>query len=159
MNASTPQHVRWLKFSFVGAIGIGVQLGALFLFIRLRLPYLLATALAVACAVLHNFIWHERFTWADRAHGTRPAGILVRLLRFCLANAAISIVGNLLLMWLLVGQAGLPVLPANLISISACYMANFLVSDRWVFLAPKAQFPDVDARSPISNKVRWEKGT
>jgi putative flippase GtrA len=62
-------------------------------------------------------------------------------------------------MWLLVGQAGLPVLPANLISISACYAANFLVSDRWVFLAPKAQFPDVDARSPISNKVRWEKGT
>jgi hypothetical protein len=59
MNASTPQHVRWLKFSFVGAIGIGVQLGALSLFIRLHFPYLLATALAVACAVLHNFIWHE----------------------------------------------------------------------------------------------------
>ncbi len=28
--------------------------------------YLVATALAVEMAVLHNFFWHRRWTWADR---------------------------------------------------------------------------------------------
>jgi putative flippase GtrA len=28
--------------------------------------YLLATALAVETAVIHNFLWHQRFTWSDR---------------------------------------------------------------------------------------------
>ncbi len=59
---------RSLKFYVVGAIGIGVQLIFLFLFTtEMRLNYLVATALAVECAVLHNFLWHEHYTWADRA--------------------------------------------------------------------------------------------
>jgi putative flippase GtrA len=59
---------RWLKFNLVGAIGIVVQLLALGLLTSvLRVHYLAATALAVEAAVLHNFVWHEWFTWADRA--------------------------------------------------------------------------------------------
>ena len=126
---------RWMKFNLVGAIGIGVQLAALALFSRgLHLQYLLATALAVECAVLHNFGWHERFTWADRGgRGGREAAL--RLVRFNLTTGLVSIGGNLLLMLVLTGQAQLPVLPANLLSIAACSVANFLVSDRWVFRA------------------------
>ena len=60
---------RWCAFNFVGAIGIVVQLAALhFLIHRLRFHYLPATALAVEAAVLHNFIWHERWTWKDRSN-------------------------------------------------------------------------------------------
>ena len=59
--------VRWLKFNAVGAIGIAVQLAVLTLLKSgLGLNYLLATALAVEVTVLHNFFWHERFTWGDR---------------------------------------------------------------------------------------------
>jgi len=59
--------VRWCKFNFVGGIGIVVQFGALFLLKSvLHFEYLAATAIAVEAAVLHNFIWHEQFTWADR---------------------------------------------------------------------------------------------
>ena len=58
---------RWLKFNFVGAVGVGVQLAMLALLVSgLGLGYMVATALAVETAVLHNFVWHERFTWADR---------------------------------------------------------------------------------------------
>lgn len=126
---------RWLKFNLVGAIGIGVQLGTLTLLTSLGLNYMLATAMAVEAAVLHNFLWHERFTWGDRgARHSRDSAL--RLLRFNLTTGAISIGGNLLLMRLLVGQAHLVPLLANLLSIAGCSLVNFLVSDRWVFRAP-----------------------
>ncbi len=124
---------RWMKFNLVGAIGIGVQVSTLAVLTGiLHLNYLLATALAVEAAVLHNFLWHERFTWADRASLSRGA-LLGRLLRFHAGNGAISICGNLLFMRLLVTQAHLPVLPSNLVSIALCGVLNFLVSDRLVF--------------------------
>src|SRR2546430_16091794 len=66
--------LRWLKFNFVGLVGIGVQLLALALLKSgLHLNYLLATALAVETAVVHNFLWHERFTWRGRAGKARFA--------------------------------------------------------------------------------------
>ena len=53
--------LRWAKFNAVGAAGVAVQLGLLALLESvLRLQYLVATALAVEAAVLHNFAWHER---------------------------------------------------------------------------------------------------
>ena len=97
-----------------------------------KLNYLPATALAVEAAVLHNFVWHERFTWADRASVTRRQAV-VRLLHFNFTTGAISIFGNLLLMRLLVGQAHLPALLANLVSIAACSLANFVASNSLVF--------------------------
>lgn len=124
---------RWLRFNLVGAIGSVVQLAVLGILTGiLKLDYLPATALAVEAAVLHNFLWHERFTWADRASLTRLQALL-RLLHFNLTTGAISILGNLLLMRMLVGQAHLPSLPANLISIAGCSLVNFLVSDTFVF--------------------------
>ena len=126
---------RWMKFNLVGAIGIGVQLGTLAFLTWLGLNYMLATAMAVEGAVLHNFLWHERFTWSDR--GSRnPRDSALRLLRFNLSTGAVSIGGNLLLMRLLVGQAHLAPLVANLLSIAGCSLVNFLVSDRWVFRGP-----------------------
>ena len=95
---------RWVKFNAVGGIGIGVQLAALAVFRSLlHFNYLLATALAVETAVIHNFLWHERFTWADRP-AARPVQSLARLAKFNLSNGGVSIVGNLLLMRLLVGE-------------------------------------------------------
>jgi putative flippase GtrA len=120
---------RWCKFSLVGAMGIVVQLGTLALLTTAGVEYLLATAVAVEAAVLHNFAWHQNFTWNDRR-----GGILGRLARFHLTNGAISILGNIVLMRLLVGYCGLPALPANLGSIAVCWLANFLAADRVVFL-------------------------
>lgn len=138
---------HWLKFNAVGAIGIGVQLGALTLAVGgLGMDYLPATALAVEIAVLHNFVWHERWTWAERAAGRTWPTSLARLLRFNLSTGLISIGGNLLLMRLLVGSLGLHFLAANLATITACSIANFLASDRLVF----TPLPVVRADGPAS---------
>ena len=126
---------RWLKFNAVGGIGIGVQLAALAIFRSLlHLDYLLATVLAVETAVLHNFLWHERFTWADRP-AARFSHSLVRLVRFNASNGLVSILGNVLLMRLLVGTLGMQYFVANLIAIAVCSLVNFLLSDCFVFHA------------------------
>ncbi len=125
--------VRWLKFNFVGGIGIFVQLAALTLLRSVaHLDYLLATALAVETAVIHNYLWHERFTWRDRpsAHATES---LKRFIKFNATNGAVSIVGNLLIMRALVGGLGVNYVPANLVAVAVCSLVNFLLSDRLVF--------------------------
>lgn len=124
---------RWLAFNFVGAMGILVQMAILWgLTSILHLRYLMATALAVEAAVLHNFFWHERWTWADRVAKTNT-GVFSRLLYFHLTNGALSIAGNLILMTLLVEESGMRIMHANALSIAVCSFLNFLLGDRLVF--------------------------
>ena len=125
--------IRWLKFNLVGAAGILVQLAFLAALTGgLHLHYLLATALAVEAAVLHNFLWHARYTWRERSGGGTRA-VAMRLVRFHAGNGVISIAGNLALMRLLVGGAHLRPLLANGIAIAACSLANFAASEWFVF--------------------------
>jgi putative flippase GtrA len=122
--------IRWLKFNAVGGMGIGVQLIALFaLKSGLHVDYLLATALAVEAAVVHNFVWHERFTWSER----ESKNVALRFLKFNLTAGAFSILGNILLMALFVDLARMNYLLANVASIAVCSVGNFVVSDRFVF--------------------------
>jgi putative flippase GtrA len=122
-----------MKFNVVGAIGIGVQLAALAAFRSwLRLDYLLATGFAVEIAVIHNFLWHARFTWADRP-ATRPLQSAIRLAKFNASNGLVSIAGNLLLMRSLVGELRLNYIASNLVAIVICSVVNFLLGDRFVF--------------------------
>jgi putative flippase GtrA len=125
--------LRWIKFNAVGGVGIVVQVAALSVFRSwLKLDYLLATGLAVEIAVIHNFLWHERYTWADR-RATRPMQSLVRLAKFNASNGAVSMVGNLGLMRLLVGEVRFNYVVSNLIAIVVCSLVNFVLSDRLVF--------------------------
>jgi putative flippase GtrA len=129
----TPIAIRWLKFNFVGAIGIAVQMAALAFFSEVAgLSYLWATALAVETAVLHNFAWHERFTWKHMPRGGVRERV-ARLLRFHAGNGVISILGNLALMRLMVGGLHMNKYVANAIAIGACALANFAVSEWFVF--------------------------
>jgi putative flippase GtrA len=123
--------IRWLKFNAVGAIGMLVQLAMLTLFSRAAgVNYLIATALAVECAILHNFAWHMGWTWRDRSSQGRP---LMRLLRFHLANGLVSIACNVAGMRLMVGTARMPLIAANLLCIAVGAGANFVAADRLVF--------------------------
>jgi putative flippase GtrA len=130
--------LRWLKFNAVGGIGIVVQLAALAVFRSwLKLDYLLATAVAVEIAVIHNFMWHERFTWADR-RAARWRHSFVRLAKFNLSNGAVSLAGNLGLMWVLVGGLKVNYVIANCFAIGVCSVVNFWLGDRFVFEADSA---------------------
>jgi len=122
---------RFLKFNGVGILGFALQLALLALLLRLGLHYLAATALAVELTVLHNFAWHERWTWKDRPAGA--GGRARRLWRFHAANGLISLAGNLVLMRLFVGLLGMPPVPANLLAVLLCALVNFTAGDRFVF--------------------------
>jgi putative flippase GtrA len=130
--------VRWGKFNLVGAVGMAVQLGALALITRLAPGhYMLATAAALEITLLNNFVWHVHYTWRDR-FPTRNAArrmLASQLIRFHLSNGLVSAVGNLALMPLLVEGARIPVVPANAIAILCCSIVNFLLGDRWAFVA------------------------
>jgi putative flippase GtrA len=127
--------IRWLKFNTVGAMGVAVQLAALaVLKSGLHVNYLLATAVAVELALLHNFVWHERWTWRDRG----AAGRAGRLVRFHLGNGLLSIAVNLLLMRILVGRLHWPYLAANVAAIAAGSVINFFLGDRLVFRRVRA---------------------
>ena len=124
---------RWGIFNLVGILGFVVQLAVLFVLKRfLGLPYLLATALAVEIAVLHNFVWHEHVTWADIVLPLRQAS-LRRLIRFHLANGLISIASNLALTSMLVEICRFPYLAANAVSVLVCSLLNFIAADQFVF--------------------------
>jgi putative flippase GtrA len=95
---------RWAKFNAVGALGFCIQLNALWLFIvALKLTSLVATALAVETAVVHNFVWHQFLTWKDRSSEKRYDW-LKRLFAFNLTNGAVSLAGNLFFARLTVGR-------------------------------------------------------
>ncbi len=130
---------RWGIFNAVGLIGFAVQLTALCLLKRFAgLDYRLATACAVEIAVLHNFIWHERVTWADVVSEGRT-GIWNRLLRFHAANGTVSLFGNTFLTWLLVNWTGMSYLPANAMSVVICSLFSFVLGDRFVFRSRSGQ--------------------
>lgn len=125
--------VRWLKFNAVGAMGMCVQLAALAGLNRgMRRHYLAASAVALEVTLVHNFVWHMRFTWRDRCERGSWCGQLVR---FHLTNGAVSLLGNLALMRLLVEEARLPVVAANAIAIVGCSVVNYCLGDRWAFAA------------------------
>jgi putative flippase GtrA len=83
---------------------------------------------SVEVAVLHNFVWHEAFTWADR----RAPNRLIRLLKFNLTTGALSIAGNLAFTKVL-AESGISYIAANAISIALCSFINFFLNDRFVF--------------------------
>ncbi len=126
---------RWIMFNGVGLLGLVVQLATLALLVHgLGWHYLIATAVAVEAAVLHNFVWHQRVTWRARpAAGT--ATVLGRLARFHLLNGSVSLAGNLIFMALLTGGLGMHPVAANLVAVLACSLVNFFASEVLVFRA------------------------
>ena len=117
------------RFVIVGCLGFVLQLLALWALTSLAgWPWLPATAVAVELAVVHNFVWHERWTWRDRGEAS-----WTRFARFNVATGLTSIVGNIVLMGILVGMMRIPAVIANAIAVGVLSAANFVASDRWVF--------------------------
>lgn len=124
--------MRWLKFNAVGIAGAAVQLSALWLLARFTsLPPLSSVTLAVELAILHNFAWHEAWTWP----GKPPSDRWRRLTRFHVANGFLSILSNLVLTYLYKDVAGLPLVAANFAAIVTAALLNFWIAQAWVFRA------------------------
>lgn len=124
----------YLKYNLVGISGFAIQSATLFLLARggEHFHYLLSTAVAVEFAVINNFFWHQRWTWIDRPSRS-VAETAARFVKFHIANGAISLAGNVLLMGLFVGRFMIPLTAANVLSVLACSLVNFVLADRIIF--------------------------
>lgn len=124
---------RVVTFNAVGVMGVFVQQALLFSFTEwIGWHYLVATACAVQATILHNFVWHERWTWSDRV---AEEGHLRwrRLVRFNLVNGLLAITGQVVLTGLYVAAFDLHYSLANLSAVGTCAVASFLANDRLVF--------------------------
>ena len=135
---------RWLVFNAVGAMGVAVQIVALVVLTEAAgLDYRLATVLAVETAILHNFVWHERWTWRDRTSGA--LGPWTRLAWFNLVTGALSIAVNVVFTALYATAFGVHYVVANLMAIATGSLLTFVANDRFVFRGATAaarQFAD-----------------
>ena len=144
---------RWIRFNGIGALGAGLQLAVLAALTRLTsLHYLWATGVAVEATVLHNFCWHESWTWRDRARATRRE-LWHRLGRFQLTNGLISLAGNLILMRIFAGMLGMDALAANIVAVLICSIANFAASEWLVFRRAVAVAVAVILLSPAAARA------
>src|SRR5580658_7724351 len=122
--------MRWLKFNTVGIGGAAVQLSVLWMLEHFTsIPYVFAVVIAVEIAILHNFFWHEAWTWRGKPVEDR----WWRLLRFHLGNGFVSIASNVVLTYFYKEIAGLPLVAANLAGIVTAALLNFWVAQAWVF--------------------------
>jgi putative flippase GtrA len=132
----TPVALRWIKFNFVGAIGFAVQMACFSLLYGVcRIDKLWSTGLAVEIAVLHNFVWHEKFTWRHLPRGGNRE-VLARLFRFHLGNGLISIAGNVILVKVFADVFRISPYLGNVLAIAICALANFAASEWFVFRRP-----------------------
>jgi putative flippase GtrA len=89
-----------------------------------------ATILGIEAAILHNFAWHDRWTWGDRP---RPESRVARLVRYNLAMAGTSLLVGAAVTWMVVAGFGWSVLPANAVAVAVAALANYVTSDRVIF--------------------------
>jgi putative flippase GtrA len=125
---------RWARFAAVGLAGFVVQLVTLWLLTTVAGVHdLVAVVASVEAAILHNFLWHERWTWRDRIVDPGPEAVAGRLLRFNTSTGAISLVGNAIFTSLFISVLGLPVIIANIAAITCLTLLNFAAADRFAF--------------------------
>lgn len=124
---------KWMRFNAIGTMGVGVQLLLLYLLKGLfHLDSIVSTIVAVQCALIHNFFWHQRWTWKSNLPATRRES-LRRFIKFNSSSGSISILGNLGFTSLIVQAVHLPYLISNLFAIMTCNIANFLLARNFAF--------------------------
>jgi dolichol-phosphate mannosyltransferase len=102
------------------------SLALFLLYGKAGLPLVVASAVSVELAITNNFVWNDRWTFGCSA----PSWL--RFVKFNL----ISLVGLAVTTgtaWLLVQQAGVNYLVANLAGIGLATACNFLANAQWTW--------------------------
>ncbi|HAO78969.1 MAG TPA: hypothetical protein DCQ92_08350 [Verrucomicrobia subdivision 3 bacterium] len=119
---------RYIRFGIVGASGVVVDMGILFLLADpkiLGLNLSLSKALAAEVAIVNNFAWNELWTFGDisatQSHWHARLGRFAKFNLICLAGIGLSI----LLLNAQVRLVAMNVYLANLIAIVIVSFWNF----------------------------------
>ena len=120
---------RLLKFCVVGGSGVVVNMGVLYLLTEyFRIPYYIASLIAIEMSILSNFFLNHIWTWKDRG-----GSLWLKLFRYHVGVAGTAFLFNYILLIVLTGWLGIYYLLSNLIGITVGTILNYLVNDRWTF--------------------------
>jgi dolichol-phosphate mannosyltransferase len=128
----TGELARFLKYCLVGASGVLVNMGLLWLLTEVGgLFYLASAAISIETSIITNFTLNDRFTFPDRrARGLAP--FLRRLGKFNLVSLA-GLAVNMAVLWTLTSMLGIHYLISNLVGIAAATMWNYAVNFLWTW--------------------------
>jgi len=130
---------RYTRFAGVGVMGFAIQLATLTVLTAwFRVPHVVALCLAVEAAILHNFLWHERWTWRDRTADTTLRARVERFVRFNAASGAVSLTGNVILTMIVISITHAPVPVANVAAVLCLTLLNYRIADRVTFRVASA---------------------
>jgi putative flippase GtrA len=129
-HPSVAAPARPVRYLLVAALGAGLQAAVVLAATAAGCSPVAATVIGIEAAILHNFAWHDRWTWGDRK---RCEPRVVRLVRYNAAMAGTSLLVGAGVTWLVVAGLGWGVLPANALAIAVAALANYVASDRVLF--------------------------
>lgn len=122
---------RIIKFGIVGASGVVVNMGALYLLAEFgRIPYFVASVIAIELSIISNFSINLLWTWRDRSGQGTFWGTLVR---YHIGAGATAFLGNYLILILLTELFGMHYLVSNLVGIGVGTFSNYIINDLWTF--------------------------
>lgn len=128
LSKSEKEHHRFLKFLFVGGIGLIVNEGILwFLTEKGGLFYLFSSLIAIEASIISNFILNDIWTFKKERKGL----FIVRFFKFNVSRLA-SLLINFFVLWLLT-SFGLHYLISNLIGIAIATFFTYTTSLLWVW--------------------------
>ena len=119
---------RLSRFVVVGALGFVVQMVAAMALLASGAAPLLATAVAIEAAIVHNHAWHRRWAWRDRTPAHSWPATLWRAHLGAGATSLVVGVGTVALLHRHVGA-----IAAQVVAVVLCAALNYLIADRWVF--------------------------
>jgi dolichol-phosphate mannosyltransferase len=122
---------RFLKFGVVGASGVVVNMGGLYVFKEFAgIPYFIASLIAIELSILSNFTVNLLWTWRDRSGEGR---IWTKVIRYHVGAGATAFLGNYLILIALTELFGMHYMISNLIGIAVGTLANYIINDLWTF--------------------------
>lgn len=122
---------RIIKFGVVGASGVIVNVGSLYVLTEFaRIPYFIASLIAIELSIISNFTINLLWTWRDRAdEGT----LWKKIVRYHIGAGATAVLGNYLILIALTEFFGMHYMLSNLIGIAVGTFSNYLINDLWTF--------------------------
>jgi dolichol-phosphate mannosyltransferase len=123
-------NIRIIKFSVVGAGGLVINMGFLYIFTQyLSVEYKLSSIIAIELSIISNFLFNNYWTWSEY----RKETFFKRALKYHI-SVLISAVGiNWLILVFLTEYYHVYYLLSNLIGIIIGTLFNFIMNDVWTF--------------------------
>jgi putative flippase GtrA len=122
---------RFIKFGIVGASGVVVNMGGLYVFKEFAgIPYFVASLVAIELSILSNFTINLLWTWSDRSG---DGNIWTKLIRYHIGAGATAFLGNYVILIALTELLNIHYMISNLIGIAVGTLANYIINDLWTF--------------------------